>query len=75
MKLMKLLFVAIFVGLLVNVSSAQDLEEVLSSHFEAVNQEAVTRLDGMYMTGKSGRMGQEFSFEIWQQRPGKFRME
>ncbi len=74
MKNVKLFWIALL-GLLVNVSVAQDLDEVLASHFEAVNQEVLTEVETIHMKGKSGRMGQEFNFEIWQMRPNKFRME
>jgi len=74
MKKVKL-FWLILLGLMVNVSIAQDLDEVLNAHFEAVNQEAIVKLNSMHIQGKSGRMGQDFHFEIWQQRPNKYRME
>jgi len=74
MKVLKIISIAFF-GLLLNVSIAQDLDEVLKSHFEAVNQDAVSQLKGIHIKGKSGRMGQEFNFEMWQKRPGMFRME
>ncbi|OYT16504.1 MAG: hypothetical protein B7C24_07410 [Bacteroidetes bacterium 4572_77] len=57
------------------MSVAQDLEEVLESHFEAVNQEAIVDIKSQHIKGKSGRMGQEFNFEIWQDRPNMYRME
>ncbi len=74
MKVLKLISI-VFFGLLLNVSIAQDLDEILEAHFEAVNQDAVVSLKGMHITGKSGRGGQEFDFELWQKRPGMFRME
>lgn len=74
MKLMKILIVALF-GLFINVGTAQDLDEVLAAHFEAVNQDAVSNLTSMHIKGKSGRGGQEFDFELWQKRPANFRME
>ncbi len=73
MKVLKIISI-VFFGLLLNVSIAQDLDEVLESHFEAVNQDAVSQLKGMHIKGKSGRGGQEFDFEMWQKRPGMFRM-
>lgn len=73
MKVLKIISI-VFFGLLLNVSIAQDLDEVLESHFEAVNQDAVSQLKGMHIKGKSGRGGQEFNFEMWQKRPGMFRM-
>ena len=74
MKLLKFISI-VFFGLLLNVSIAQDLDEVLEAHFEAVNQDAVSQLKGMHIKGKSGRGGQEFDFEMWQKRPGMFRMQ
>lgn len=74
MKFLKLFFLAIF-GLSLSGIQAQDLEEVLNAHFEAVNNEALAEVQTIHMTGKSGRMGQMFNFEIWQARPDKFRME
>ncbi|MCK5777072.1 MAG: hypothetical protein KAH25_12890 [Bacteroidales bacterium] len=74
MKVFKVIWIVIF-GLIINISSAQDLDEVLDSHFEAINQEVLSEVENMYITGKSGRMGQAFDFKIWTQRPGMFRME
>jgi len=74
MKSMKLIVMALL-GLLVNVSVAQDLDEVLDAHFKAINQEAMLKVNSLYVVGKSGRMGQEFKFEMWQARPAKFKME
>lgn len=74
MKSLKLFFLAIL-GLTLSGIQAQDLDEVLNAHYEAVNNEALAEVQSIHMTGKSGRMGQMFNFEIWQARPGKFRME
>lgn len=71
MKIILLTIMTAFIGQV----NAQDLEEVLESHFEAVNQKAMLKVDNIHMVGKSGRMGQNFDFEIWQVRPGKSRME
>lgn len=74
MKIFKLLFLA-FLGLILSNSQAQDLDEIINAHYEAVNNEALAKVQSIHMRGKSGRMGQMFNFEIWQARPGKFRME
>ena len=74
MKVLKVIWIVLF-GLFLNYGNAQELDEVLQAHYEAINQEALSKVENMHITGKSGRMGQEFNFEIWQQRPGKFRME
>jgi outer membrane lipoprotein-sorting protein len=74
MKVLKVIWIVMF-GLFINYGNAQDLDEVLQAHYEAINQEALSKVENMHITGKSGRMGQEFNFEIWQQRPNKFRME
>lgn len=74
MKLFKAIWIVVF-GLIINMTNAQDLNEVLEGHFESINQEALSEVQSMYVTGKSGRMGQEFDFQIWQQRPNMFRME
>lgn len=74
MKSVKLFFLAIF-GLTLSGIQAQNLDEILNAHYEAVNNEALAKVQTIHMTGKSGRMGQMFNYEIWQARPGKFRME
>lgn len=74
MKIFKLLFLA-FLGLILSNSQAQDLDEILNAHYEAVNNKALSKVQSIYMKGQSGRMGQMFDFEIWQVRPGKMRME
>jgi outer membrane lipoprotein-sorting protein len=74
MKSLTLFFLAVF-GLLLSNIQAQDLDEILQSHYEAVNNDALAKVQTIHMTGKSGRMGQMFNFEIWQSRPNKFRME
>jgi len=74
MKLFKAIWIIAF-GLLVNMTNAQDLDEILEAHYETINQEALSQVQNMHIIGKSGRMGQEFDFEIWKQRPGMFRME
>ena len=74
MKSTKIILLSIMTAFIGHIS-AQDLQEVLDSHFEAVNQEAVSEIKTIHMNGKSGRMGQSFDFQIWQIRPGKSRME
>lgn len=74
MKSMKIILFAIMTAFIGNIN-AQDLEEILESHFEAVNQDAVVNIKSIHMVGKSGRMGQSFNFQIWQVRPSKSRME
>jgi outer membrane lipoprotein-sorting protein len=74
MKITKLFLLA-FLSLNFISIQAQDLDEILASHFEAVNNDALAKVQTIHMTGKSGRMGQMFNFEIWQARPNKFRME
>lgn len=74
MKSMKIILLAIMTACIGQIN-AQDLQEVLDSHFEAVNQEAVSKIKTIHMVGKSGRMGQNFDFQLWQVRPGKSRME
>jgi len=74
MKVLRTIWILIF-GLLFSMLYAQDVNEVLESHYKAINQEAVSKLKTMHIIGKSGRMGQEFDFQIWQKRPDKYRME
>ena len=74
MKSMKIILLALLTAFMGQIN-AQDLEEVLESHFEAINQDAVVNIKSIHMVGKSGRMGQSFNFQIWQVRPSKSRME
>lgn len=74
MKSMKIILLALMTAFIGQIN-AQDLKEVLESHFEAVNQEAAVKIKSIHMIGKSGRMGQSFNFQLWQLRPGKTRME
>jgi outer membrane lipoprotein-sorting protein len=64
----------IFTILHVNLKS-QDLTEVLNSHFKAIGQEKLTTINSMKTSGKTIAQGMELDFDIFTQRPEKFRLE
>lgn len=54
---------------------AQDLNSVLGSHFNTIGQDRINSINTMKSTGKTIAMGMELDFEIYTQRPEKFRLE
>ncbi|MCD4730341.1 MAG: outer membrane lipoprotein-sorting protein [Bacteroidales bacterium] len=54
---------------------AQDLQEILDSHFEVIGQEANNNITTMKATGKSVGQGMENEFTVYQMRPKSFRLE
>ena len=54
--------------------SAQDVQEILDQHFEAIGQENLLKAKTIQTTGKAMQMGMEFPFTMIQKRPGKFRL-
>ena len=60
-----------FVGSLV----AQDLDEILSNHFEAIGQNKVLKVNTMTMKGKILQQGMELPIMLQMKRPDKVRME
>lgn len=54
---------------------SQDLTEVLNSHFKAIGQDKLTSVNSMKTTGKTIAQGMELDFNIFTQRPEKFKLE
>ncbi len=57
-----------------SAASAQDLDQILKKHYEAVGQKSLLEVKTMKATGKSVMMGMESSFEMISKRPGKIRV-
>lgn len=53
---------------------AQDLQEVLNSHFEAIGQANYNNVKSMKATGKSVGQGMENEFTVFQMRPNNFHL-
>lgn len=68
---------SLLVVLAISISSlqAQDLQEILNSHFEVIGQEANNNITTMKATGKSVGQGMENEFTVYQIRPNSFRLE
>lgn len=62
---------ALFAGSLV----AQDLDEILSKHFETIGQDKVLKVNTMTMKGKILQQGMELPIMLQMKRPDKVRME
>jgi outer membrane lipoprotein-sorting protein len=71
-KFISILFIF---SVLVTGTRSQDLSEVLKSHFKAIGQEKLTTINSMKTKGKSIAQGMELDFDIFTQRPEKFRLE
>ena len=54
---------------------AQDLDEILESHFETIGLEKTLEVESMIMKGKVVQMGMELPMVLYQKRPGMMRME
>ena len=54
---------------------AQDLQEILDSHFETIGQENFIKHKTMTAKGKSIQQGMETDFTVWHKRPDSFRLE
>lgn len=71
-KLISLIFIF---STLFSFVRSQDLTEVLNSHFKAIGQEKLTAVNSMKTSGKTIAQGMELDFNIFTQRPEKFRLE
>lgn len=65
------MFLFLFAGSLV----AQDLDEILSNHFETIGQDKVLTVNTMTMKGKILQQGIELPITLMMKRPNKVRME
>ena len=65
------LFFILFTGSLV----AQDLEEILSNHFETIGQDKVLKVKTLIMRGKILQGGMELPIVLQMKRPSKVKME
>ncbi len=54
--------------------SAQDAQEILDQHFEAVGQENLLKANTIQASGKAMQMGMEFPFNMIQKRPDKLKL-
>ncbi len=72
-KILSLLFGFSF--LLTLTAIAQDLDEILENHFEAVGQDKLLEVNTFQMKGKSMNYGMESDFTIFIKRPAKFYLE
>lgn len=59
----------------VNFLSAQTLEQVLESHFQAVGQKELVKKQTFHIKAAVQQMGMEIPMEMKIKRPNKFRME
>lgn len=54
--------------------SAQDVNEILDQHFEAIGQEHLLKAKSIEATGKAMQMGMEFPFTMINKRPDKLKL-
>lgn len=54
--------------------SAQDVNEILEQHFEAIGQENLLKAKSIQATGKALQMGMEFPFTMINKRPDKLKL-
>jgi outer membrane lipoprotein-sorting protein len=54
---------------------AQDLDEILESHYEVMGMDKVLKTKTIIANGKAVQMGMEFPMTLYQKRPGMVRME
>jgi outer membrane lipoprotein-sorting protein len=55
--------------------AAQDLDEILESHYEVLGMDKVLKTKTIIANGKAVQMGMEFPMTLYQKRPGMVRME
>ena len=60
--------------LAIAASTAQDLQELLDKHFEAIGQENLLKVKSINAKGKAMQMGMEFPFEMINKRPDKLKI-
>jgi outer membrane lipoprotein-sorting protein len=73
---MKKLITYLFIfTIVISGVNAQDLKEVLNSHFKAGGQEKLNKVKSMKSTGKTITQGMELDFVIFMLRPDNFRLE
>jgi len=60
--------------LAIAASMAQDLQELLDKHFEAIGQENLLKVKSINAKGKAMQMGMEFPFEMINKRPDKLKI-
>jgi outer membrane lipoprotein-sorting protein len=75
MKMNKKVFISIIMTLaVISVSSAQNVDQILNKHFEAVGQKNLLKINSLQSTGKAISMGMEMNFSINIKRPDKIRI-
>lgn len=70
----KFIFSIIMALAVISVSSAQNLDQILNSHFEAVGQKNRLKIHSIKATGKAESMGMEMNFSMNIKRPDKIKI-
>lgn len=58
----------------ISIISAQNLEEILENHFDAIGQENISKVKTLKATGKAVTMGMESPFIMMNKRPGLLKL-
>ena len=58
----------------ISVSSAQNVDQILNKHFEAVGQQNLLKIHSIKSTGKAESMGMEMNFSMYIKRPAKVKI-
>ncbi len=72
MKKLVITTMAIFMAVLMNVTTAQTLQEVLEKHFKTIGQEQLLAANSFYIKAKVSQMGMDLPMEMKIKKPGKF---
>ena len=75
MKQTVVAFFIFFLGVSVNVTNAQSLQDVLNKHFEAIGQNKLIEMETYEVEATISQMGMEIPMVMKMKRPNKFRME
>lgn len=66
----------LLLGIIISISiSAQDMDEILQSHYEVMGYEQMKDLNSLVFTGKTASMGMENEFTMTMKRPEMYRLE
>jgi hypothetical protein len=71
----KFTFLAVTIVMALSGLNAQNLDEIIKNHFEAVGQENTVKAQTMTVTGKILQMGMELPVTMQYKKPMNFRME
>ncbi len=70
---MKRLFIVLISFIAIGTLSAQNLDEVIEKHLEAINAEKLSQLKSLYIKGRISMQGMQLDMEMYEKAPDKLK--